>query len=781
MKKIIIIFLLIGCSTFLGVTISANLNYNYTGISNLSSNIGDHDVNSNFFTQVDSKENLNLTEEIKKQEDFLTTHNYSEFDQVDSDLIGYEEVARTDDLILYLYEDTISIAITDRNTGYTWFSNYYKQDDIDISTSIKASIESGVTIEYYNASSSIVHGNNSSSFTQGKKVNFNVTLNDVKYTDYQKDNKKVGFIAAVNFVNLGISFNIEVYLDNDQLVVNVPHTSVKEVGVGKDEADIYLLRTISLFPYLGSQNHEINGYTFLPDGSGSLVRYTDQIRTSLFNRPLYGNDYGYYNDPEFSDHLTDPYNVTLPIYGISHGYNQNAILAQVTSGFGQASLISSPYGYSNILLDRTNFKFSVRHDSLFNLSSGSVSIINENIYQNDCTVVYDFLSEDNANYIGMANKYRETLNLDLKEEASNIPLHLDVLAKDYKPGLFGKDFVDLTTYEELENIVDDLLNSDVNNISLNYFGANKNGYFTKTSDFKSYSSKGKLEDLNTYFSSKNVNLSMGINPVITTEYGFLSDAIKKPNYEPFAIQLNSSIETTGYYNDPSVLSENVNSILGKLDSTNINSLTVYDINSTYSFLDSKLYSKEDMINILTSELNKLEVEKINAHTPNDYLFEYIERYLDAPYESSKYAFQTDSIPFITILLSGYVDMFMPNINYISNYDLMNLRMVEYNLYPSFVLTSEESFKLRYTNFEYLNSTEYSLWSDLIVSTYSTIDTALSSVYNSVIVWHEYIAPGVALVKYSNGVNIYINYTNQNYTIGNINKTINAMNYLVEVE
>ncbi len=783
MKKVILIIVITVTAIILGVNISANMNVSYTGMSTPSKNISAHDVNSNFFTQVDSKEEMDLPEEIRKQNEFLETHNYKVSNQVSSSKVGYELVAETNDLALYLYSDTIAIAIVDKATGYTWFSNYYDQDTLGLTSANIATVESGVSIEYYNSHSAIVNGNNRLAFTEGKRVNLNLVLNTVTYADYKLDNKTVGFIASVNFVNVGISFDVEVYLDNNQLVVNVPHTSVVEVASGTNGSERNLLRTISLFPYLGSQNYEVNGYSFLPDGSGSLVRYTEEVGTSSFVRAIYGNDYGYYTDPDNEDHLTDPYNLSLPIYGISHGYHQQAILAQVTSGFGQAELHSYPYMYSGVPLDRTYFKFLMRHDTYFQLSSGPVMIINEKVYQNDCTVVYDFLSNDDANYVGMAETYRETLNVTLKEESDTIPLHLDVLAMDYKPGLFGKNYVKLTTHEQVEEIATDLLSKDINNVSINYFGSNKEGYFTKTSNLSSYSTAvgniKSLTNLNTFLSENNYELSLGFNPVVTTEYGFLSDAVKKPNYEPFAVDVASSIKMDGYYNDPTVLSKNVNKVISSVSKTNIDLFTIYDISKSYSYLDNKNYSKEEMILQVVSQLNSINVDKINAHTPNDYLLEFVNSYLDTPYESSKFSFQTDSVPFISILLSGYMDLFISNINYISNYDLMNLRMVEYNLYPSFVVTKAASFNLRYTNFEYLNSTEYALWSSLIDDTYHTINDALDSVYNSTIIGHSYIAPGVAEVVYSNNTTIYINYTNQDYIYNN--KTIGNMNYLVEVQ
>ena len=57
-------------------------------------------------------------------------------------------------------------------------------------------------------------------------------------------------------------------------MVDVPAESIKEVEVGKLSPKLYLLKSITIFPYFGSQNYKINGYSFIPDGSGALIRYT---------------------------------------------------------------------------------------------------------------------------------------------------------------------------------------------------------------------------------------------------------------------------------------------------------------------------------------------------------------------------------------------------------------------------------------------------------------------------------------------------------------------------
>ena len=51
-------------------------------------------------------------------------------------------------------------------------------------------------------------------------------------------------------------------------------------------------------------------------------------------------------------------------------------------------------------------------------------------------------------------------------------------------------------------------------------------------------------------------------------------------------------------------------------------------------------------------------------------------------------------------------MYSSNINYVSNYNVFILRLIEYNIYPSYMITKDTTSKLRYANYEYLYTTKH---------------------------------------------------------------------------
>jgi hypothetical protein len=158
------------------------------------------------------------------------------------------------------------------------------------------------------------------------------------------------------------------------------------------------------------------------------------------------------------------------------------------------------------------------------------------------------------------------------------------------------------------------------------------------------------------------------------------------------------------------------------------------------------------------------------------LWPFIDQYQNTPIESNKYAYLTDSIPFIQLVLSGKVSMISPDINFVSDYQLFALRLVEYNVAPSFLLTKEPTHLLRYTNFEYVFTSEYTIWEEIILYMHEKVCLALDQVSTLTMLNHRYIQEGVACIDYSQGVRIYVNYTSHAVVVED--GVIPAMDWLV---
>lgn len=743
-----------------------------------------YDVSSNYYAQIDDKTQIANPDQ--------------------SVIEGYTQVAKEGGNTLYVDKrnNKMNIAVKLSN-GYIFYSdpNYFGYN-------ISAYYTTGGLAEI--SSTLLVDGQYSTSIDKNKKP-------VITYDDIEN-----GFKAILDFDKLGIIIKVYVYLKDGTLVVSVPDNEIEENGyleikksfkkdpvtgaVIRDEngkpiptedriLHSFALASYSFFQYFGCVGYDnkgfdnqINGYDFIPDGSGALSRfqYDRQYSTRLSKR-VYGDDVGIKTYTSFTGHLSDDIRISLPIYGVVHGYNQHAFLATITSGDGEAELILEPFGYSGRTIQTTYFKFYTREQYSIHLATseqGSTTTLPSKRYGDDFTIEYSFLNGEVANYSGLASYYRDNyLNIVNSVEEEVMPLGLNVLAQDYKKGLFGKNFINMTTYSELLDIIKILENEGVDNFSISYLGWNKGGYYNNRS-YKpriSYNlgSKAKFKQLLNYLDSKGYSIETCIELLSSYDEG-KKGVVKKTNLDIFSKYSDSSLFDEAYLLSPVGVSKNILKYNRKYSRLGINSINLgyYSLNNFQYRYKSINYSREKAIDQAVEELRKIsEVYSVSLTGANSYTFEYLSRFYDMEVNATGFTYITDSVPFISIILSGHIELFSKEINFLSDYNQLALRLIEYNIYPYFTITAEDSSKLRYTNSEYLYTSLFSLWKDDITKFYSYVSGALNNVVGENMTSHSAVAPGVSKVTYSNGVMIYVNYNNQSVNVDGIN--ISPLSYEVK--
>ncbi len=144
--------------------------------------------------------------------------------------------------------------------------------------------------------------------------------------------------------------------------------------------------------------------------------------------------------------------------------------------------------------------------------------------------------------------------------------------------------------------------------------------------------------------------------------------------------------------------------------------------------------------------------------------------------SSQYTGFTDSVPFIPLVLNEYMNLYSTNANFFANARDELLRIVDYNVSLSFIITDEPSSKLIDTPLEYIYSSGYDSLKEAVKLYYSFVNEPLKEVRNAYLVNRIVLDSGVVLNEYSNGVKIIVNYTNENYSYSGY--TIGAKYYEV---
>jgi hypothetical protein len=168
---------------------------------------------------------------------------------------------------------------------------------------------------------------------------------------------------------------------------------------------------------------------------------------------------------------------------------------------------------------------------------------------------------------------------------------------------------------------------------------------------------------------------------------------------------------------------------------------------------------------------------ISLNSPNMYMWEYCDDIFDIPMMNSQYLFETDSVPFLQILLKGHINYYAPYANQGFYTTACTLKSIEYGAYPSFLVMAEENGKLNKTPMVDYFSLNFEDWKGTISTVYPKVNDGLLAVEGAKITEHKVLQKGVVRVTYDNNTAIYINYNSAEVVVDNVK--VPGLNFVVE--
>lgn len=168
--------------------------------------------------------------------------------------------------------------------------------------------------------------------------------------------------------------------------------------------------------------------------------------------------------------------------------------------------------------------------------------------------------------------------------------------------------------------------------------------------------------------------------------------------------------------------------------------------------------------------------KIGLYQPNAYLYPYMNAYFDVPLYNAQYTFYDDTIPFLQIVLSGYIDMYAPLQNFYASGIEQTLMLIDFGIYPSYLVTKRPTHLLKFTQANRYYSTAFSNYQTEIIDTYHMVSEALDLVSGEGVIEKVVLESGITKTTYENGIYFIVNYTEDDFTYGTV--TIPAKDYIV---
>lgn len=635
------------------------------------------------------------------------------------------------------------------------------------------------------------------------KMNQYFELAGYKTEDYAFDMQAAGIETSVP---MSIMIPVDYTLNEQGLQVSIPTDKIEEKS-GAKVARIQLLR------YMDAGNATEDGYIVLPNGSGSIMRFNNQ----RFAAPEYSqNIYGI--DPLMSDdeEIETIESVRLAMFGISKEKRDTLVTIEegATLGIINACVAgkynSYNYAYPSFNLRSTEimgFSGQTGNESL-------VTIVEPEIYKTNITVQYSFLPEELKGYSGMATFYRNRLIAEGKltnkmKDQTDIPFFMDVIGavkrSNFILGSQYRETFAVTDYKQAGEMVDWLASQEIKNLVVNYQGWFNGGYYHDVTDkvnmVKKLGSEKEFEKLSKKIEDNGGKLygDVAFQKVtyITKRY---KDTVETSRYYASSMQaifgvvnpvslLHYSalgyLERVYYMVSPRFLPRYVEDFIDETDSLDITGISLRDLG--YSLISDKrrtrMINREEALQVVNGQLGKLQDtgKALLVNQANDYAFAYATDLVNVPMAHNVFSMVNYEIPFYQMILHGYINYSGSAINlmdYAQRSDII-LRILEYGSAPHFTFTYAESSELKYTGLNEFYSTTFHSWRDDAVSVYQEVNAVLKHVQGSSVLNHEILdlEGKVRKVTYDNGVSIFVNSTNHDYSIGNV--TIPANGYEME--
>ena len=159
------------------------------------------------------------------------------------------------------------------------------------------------------------------------------------------------------------------------------------------------------------------------------------------------------------------------------------------------------------------------------------------------------------------------------------------------------------------------------------------------------------------------------------------------------------------------------------------------------FDEDEPYNREDSKGFTANAFKYLDehYNKVLTSGGNVYSWKYVDYITDAATDSSRHARSCATVPFLGIVLHGYVEFAGSAINMEGNIDYALLRAIENGASLKFILSYRNTQKLKqYYATSVYYSVRYDIWKDDLIARYKDINEVLKGVQTSAIVDHYFI-------------------------------------------
>ncbi len=618
---------------------------------------------------------------------------------------------------------------------------------------------------------------------------------DYSYEELDKDHLECqyeGTDVAPPLFKLALEYTI----DDWGLIVTLPAS-----GLRFNES-LYQVNKITVLPYMGAGTNPNSGYNFFPDGSGALFDY-EKLNTNqrvTISGKVYGQDYAYHTItgthqeivryPVFG--LVEDYNygeVTAEDGTTSKKVVSSGLLAVIEEGDALATLTTHHAGstspYNTVMMS-----FEPRPKDTYSLS-GSLNVgsgdgwevVSKRKYVGNYTVRYIMMTDQNIakekgltdtyepTWVGMAKAYSEYLEskkvltrLTAEDVGEDMPLFIETFGtfETLEKILSVPVYVmtPLTSFEDIKTMYNELSAEGVSNVNFKLTGYANGGIYSsipsKLKWEKSVGGKNGFEDLVNYSEEKGFGifpdfdfafvynsenslfdaLNLKKHAVKTIDNRYTTKREYSATYQAYVSYYELAISPAYYMYFYNKLNENYSQYTTagiSVGSVGQYLVSDFDEDEPYNREDNKEYTVRLLENV-SKDYNKVMTDCGNA-----YSWPYVDYILNVPISSSRYIKSSNAVPFMGVVLHGFVQFAGTPTNMEGNISYAFLKAIESgsSLYFKLVYQNAEKFK-EDAKLQENYSVRYDIWKDDLVIMYKQLNGLMKDVQLSTIVEHKFL-------------------------------------------
>lgn len=692
-----------------------------------------------------------------------------------------EMALQSDFLSLFIDKKTCAVTVSDSSSSYRWTALP--------ETSNSSAYAFAVTLYTDNGAYKLNTQDNSVCFSSASYAITDNALN-VKYMLAANAETAKKGLDEMTKNDIFVLFTAVYSVYEQSVKVEIDFSSIRYTDGG-------FIGEFEFLPFLGASFADsADDYFLIPDGSGALMHLgKEDTETQNISVNIYGENPYNTDDSETADSV-------IPVFGAKR--SDSAFCAVITNGDALARINAkrAENGSPSVIYP----VFTITENT-----ADENTVLAGSSYSGKISVVYKFLSGNNATYSAMASSAREefinigVLSSSKTEKLSSVPFSITVVGQQ------GNE--QLTTIQQATDILVILKSKGINNIHLNYTGLFSGGYEQKnlynSSVLNSLGGKDELEKLYRYTTKQNCLLLPGVNIFSSSDSYISPNASKTISGKTAAYDMKNSLAFDS--NKSSGLLTRIGKQafnLGKekADSALYAPVSAYSMNllnmnkladNFSSFLEEDIFEITDGITVtdagkvLYSDSSATRQESRNAVSSvlrsvanygnlsvqggNIYTLYAADLVTDMDFdtfypESENY----EAVPFAQSVLHGsviYTGKPIDAGNPLYRYEM--LRCIEYGAIPNYEWIYSDSNIFCYSGYLLTDSINE------IVEFYEDASQILSELSDDTITNHRKITndadgnpiSGVYCTTYSDGTSVYVNYTGSivstpdNITIG----------------